>query len=148
MRKILWLIIIVLIIFVLYRTFRDQPATDDGPEPVAVALTAVDDSQVSGQVTIDEVDGQAQVIIKLTDLATSVVVPRGSYLQRGSCFALGEPIYTLRPIEGGFSETTLTIARAGITDNLPLAITVYSNGTGEDSQLGNSLLACGDIFLK
>lgn len=147
MKKILWLIAIILVIFVLYRIFRDQPIGVTGPKPITVALAAINYSGVNGQAILNEVDGQTQVAIKLSRISPEFE-PQSAYLQKGSCVALGEPIYNLKPIESGVSETTLTVALAAITDNLPLAVGVYSSETGTDAKTSGLLAACGGITIN
>ncbi|MEK7209060.1 MAG: hypothetical protein AAB677_02275 [Patescibacteria group bacterium] len=137
MKKLFGLIVIVIVGIGLYQIFRQPPDGKVAPSPLIVRLQAVNGSNLAGQAKIEENDGQARVLIELTGAPREVSQP--AFLQRGTCSALGESIYTLSLVIDGASETTLTVALAAITDNLPLAVSIYKSATLNDN------VACGEI---
>lgn len=140
MKKILWLIIIVVAAFVFYRLAFKSPAEPSAPAPIAVELSALAGSGQSGVATLEEVDGQVKVTIQLTAASPPAAAPQPAHVHKGSCAALGEPIYTLSPVVGGASETILTVSRRAIEVGLPLAINIHESSAAIDVYV-----ACGEI---
>ncbi|MFH1170378.1 MAG: hypothetical protein V1704_02365 [Candidatus Vogelbacteria bacterium] len=108
------------------------------PKPVTLALVAQDDSGKqgsprgeAGEATLTEVDGQVKVELKLTGEA---VDPQPAEINRGRCGALGEAVYSLSPVVGGSSVTTITASFVALEANLPLSI--------------NANNFCGDLILE
>ncbi len=138
MKKLIWLIIAAALVFGLYRAFRQTPHPPAGAAAIAVRLTAENNSGASGQATLTEADGQVKVVIELAGVPQDL--PQPVHLHKGTCEALGEPIYTLSSVVNGASETTLPVSLAAITDELPLALNVHKSAAAM-----NVYLACGEV---
>ncbi|MBI2097995.1 MAG: hypothetical protein HYT46_03655 [Candidatus Vogelbacteria bacterium] len=138
MKKLIWLIIIVVAVFVLYRVFRQESIPPAGAAPLSVRLAAQNSSGESGQATLTEADGQVMVAITLSGMPPDR--PQPVHLHKGSCEVLGEPIYTLSSVVNGVSETTLPVSLAAITGELPLALNVHKSAVEM-----NVYVACGEV---
>lgn len=139
MKKLIWLIIVAVLIFLFYRAFRGPSVPPPGESPLTVSLSAESNSGESGQATLSEVDGQVEVKIELAGAAQESL-PQPAHLHKGTCAALGEPIYTLSSVLNGVSETILPVSLAVITGELPLALNVHK-GAAEM----NVYVACGEV---
>ena len=139
MKKFIILVIVVVLIFLIYRGWGENP--NNIPVPITVGLATQNQSGETGQAVLTEVDGQVKVVVNLTGEPAGVSQP--SHIHYGTCAALGEPVYALSPITDGASETTLTASFQAIKSALPLAINVHKS-VAESS----IYVACGDIVLK
>ncbi|MBI2100448.1 MAG: hypothetical protein HYT47_00270 [Candidatus Vogelbacteria bacterium] len=138
MKKLIWLVVIVVVIFIVYRAMR-QPAADERlPVSLKVELTVENSSGESGQATLSELDGQVMVTIALSGGPQDL--PQPVHLHKGTCEALGEPIYTLSSVVNGVSETTLPVSLAAITGQLPLALNVHKSAAEM-----SVYVACGEV---
>jgi len=138
MKKLIWLIIVAVLTFVLYRSFREAPQSPAVATPIVVRLAAENSSGESGQATLTEIDGQVKVAIELSGIPQDL--PQPVHLHKGACEVLGEPIYTLSSVVNGVSETTLPVSLAAITDELPLALNVHKSAAEM-----NVYVACGEV---
>lgn len=138
MKKLIWLIIIAALVFMVYRARRGEPTPPPGLTTVAVRLAAENSSGESGQATLTEADGQVKVTIEMSGVPQDLSQP--AHLHKGTCAALGEPIYTLSSVLNGASETTLPLSLAAITGELPLALNVHKSAAEMDVYV-----ACGEV---
>ncbi len=140
MKKIIWLVAIVLAVFLIYKSFNKQPVD---PEPVSmkVVLSAVNNSGEAGEATITEVDGQIKVVVNLTGALAEI--PQPAHLHKGTCVAPGEAIYNLSSVVNGESETIIPISKQVIIDRSPLSINVH-----ESVEKKTNYVACGDIVIN
>ncbi len=139
MKKIIWIVIILLVIFGIYKFTKQSPVEEAAP--IVVTLNMQENSGEKGEAKLMEVDGQVKVAIALTGAPADL--PQPSHLHKGSCANLGEPIFTLSPVLDGASETTLLITKEALVDNLPLALNVHKSTTNL-----NNYVACGDLIIK
>ncbi|MBI4135930.1 MAG: hypothetical protein HY481_00030 [Candidatus Vogelbacteria bacterium] len=139
MKKLIWLIIVAVLAFVLYRAFREEPQQPlASTTPIMVRLAAENSSGETGQAVLTEVDGQVKMTIEMSGVPKDL--PQPAHLHKGTCEVLGEPIYTLSSVLNGASETTLPVSLAAITDKLPLALNVHKSAAEM-----NVYVACGEV---
>ncbi len=141
MKKFIILLIVVVLIFLVYRGWSSGVNDTVKVEPVTVTLATQNKSGESGQAILTEVDGQVKVVVNLTGTPAGVSQP--AHIHHGTCAALGEPVYALSPVTDGASETTLTAAFQAIKSGLPLAINVHKSAAES-----SVYVVCGDILLK
>jgi hypothetical protein len=147
---VIWIIVIlVLVVGVLWymnRPTEEVPApASSGQEEVevprsfVVALSAQNDSGMSGTATFTEVDGSTLVELDLTGAPEEVVQP--AHIHTGSCADIGGIVYPLESPVNGISETTLNVSIDNILAQLPLALNVHKSPEETDIYV-----ACGDLI--
>lgn len=140
MKKIIFLIVIIILGFSLYAIWLARnDVHSKTPEPLIIPLAMQNDSGETGRVTMSEVNGQVKVMVNLT--SASVDQSQPAHIHRGSCATLGEVVYTLSQVVNGSSETTITAAFEALKSNLPLTINVHKSVAES-----GTYVACGDII--
>ena len=107
-------------------------------EKMMVALTAQNDSDETGTVTLEEVDGKTVVTINVENEPEDANQP--AHIHTGACPAPGAVVYPLSNVQNGTSTTTLDVSLAGLRDQLPLAVNIHKSAA--ESKV---YVACGDL---
>lgn len=147
---IIWIIVIlVIIVGVFWYTNRSTeevptPITqeeeqEEAPRSFVVALSAQNDSGMTGTATFTDVDGSTLVELDLTGAPEEVVQP--AHIHTGSCADIGGVVYPLESPVNGISETTLNVSLDNILGQLPLALNVHKSPEETDIYV-----ACGDLI--
>lgn len=116
----------------------DNDAIKENGHSVIFGLRPQNNSRQSGEVKIEELNGQAYVTIDIAKGPTGVNQPVNIYF--ASCAKPGQIKYPLAPVVDGHSETLLGGTLAQLKKELPLAIVVQKSDGQSDTYV-----ACGDI---
>jgi len=71
----------------------------------AAVINPIEESEVSGQLAVADVEGQIIVLVELAGFAEDSSYP--AHIHAGTCEELGDVVYPLNNIQGGLSETAL-----------------------------------------
>lgn len=107
-------------------------SSDDG----RLTLVAQNGSKQSGSVTVEDVEDQAVVNVRLYG---STEPKQSAHIHYGSCEYPGEVKYPLTDLADGASKTTLDISKQELLWGLPLAVMVHT------SSVDDTVVACADI---
>lgn len=120
------------------RAGKEVAAEEAGmSEPMTSDLSELNDSGVSGTVTLTPMENQTKVTINLTGAPEGGVHP--AHIHKGTCDNLGAPTYPLNDIRNGTSETTIDATVEAITSEAH-AVNVHKS----PEEL-SSYVACGEI---
>ena len=116
------------------------PTPTPTPAPATsleVTLAEQNDSGESGNATILDVGGQAQVTL---NLANGPSTPQPTHIHEGSCADLGGIVYPLSATVDGESETSLDVSLSDLFDQFPLVINVHKS-----ADEAGTYVACGEL---
>lgn len=103
-----------------------------------INLKGVGKSAAPGTATIEDVSGDAVIILNFPGLTDSeMVMP--AYIHSGSCNNIGKELYKLAVPDAGQSETDLTVGSDQLKSSAPLTIDLRKSTTD------SSVVACGEI---
>lgn len=104
-----------------------------------VALSAINNSGISGSATLAEENGT--VVVTLT--IAGAMTPMPAHVHEGSCPGVGAVKYPLEPVVNGTSRTVLSgTTLAAMKASLPLAINIHKSAAE-----ANIYVACGSVNL-
>ena len=147
-KTIIWIIVLVVIIagivWFMSQPAPEAPVTGDEKQTeeersIVVALSAQNDSGMSGTATLTEMDGSTVVKTNLTGAPQGVSQP--AHIHIGSCENIGEVAYPLESPVNGVSETTLSASLETILGKLPLALNVHKS-----AEEVSVYVACGNLI--
>ena len=130
--KIIWIVVAVVVLGGVY-WFMNQSGSQS-----VVAMSAQNDSGMSGTATLTDMDGSTLVKLELTGAPTGITQP--AHIHTGSCAEIGGVVYPLTFPVNGVSETTLNVSLDAILAQLPLALNVHKSAAE-----ANVYVACGDL---
>ena len=144
MRKLIWLIVIVLVVIGIYKwTAKNDDTTGTVAESFAATMNPVANSGVTGTATIEEGTGGLVVSIALAG-ALPEIGNHPAHVHMGTCTAPGNVKFALTDVVDGISRTEVTgMTLQDITDGIAnggLSVNVHMSA----DDLGN-YLACGNI---
>ena len=144
MRKLIWLIVIVLVVIGIYKwTVNDEDIVGTGNESFTAIMNPVANSGVTGTATIEEESAKLVVSIALTG-ALPEIGNHPAHVHMGTCTAPGNVKFALTDVVDGISRTEVTgMTLQDITDGIAnggLSVNVHMSA----DDLGN-YLACGNI---
>ncbi len=114
------------------------PTTTLPATPLVVALSDQNSSGESGSATLNEINGQVQVVVNVNGESATANQP--AHIHVGACPNPGAPIYPLNPVVGGNSTTIIAVSMDALLKQLPLAINIHKS----DTEI-KTYMACGDI---
>lgn len=106
--------------------------------PIAVALSAQNNSGESGEALLEDLNGKTKVSIRLDGAPAGSQQP--AHIHLGACPAPGAVKHPLAIVKNGNSETMLEVSLEDILKELPLAINVHKSATE-----ASIYVSCGDI---
>ncbi|MBI2611034.1 CHRD domain-containing protein [Candidatus Kaiserbacteria bacterium] len=131
----IWVIVAVVVVGGIYLYMSQSGGSS---QPIVVALSAQNDSGMSGTATLTAMDGSTLVELDLTDAPSGIVQP--AHIHSGSCANIGGVVYPLTFPVDGVSETTLDVSLDALLAQLPLALNVHKS-----SEEADIYVACGDL---
>lgn len=145
MKNVIIGVVVVLILVVGAVWYMNRPASEgetpaglEAPQSMVVALSAQNDSGMSGSATLTGMNGSTLVELELTGAPAGVAQP--AHIHTGSCVDIGGVVYPLKFPVDGTSETTLDVSLDAILAQLPLALNVHKS-----PEEANIYVACGDL---
>ena len=107
-------------------------------QSIVVAMSAQNDSGMTGEATLTAMDGSTLVELDLAGAPEGIVQP--AHIHTGSCANIGGVVYPLTFPMNGVSETTLNVSLDALLAQLPLALNVHKS-----PEEANIYVACGDL---
>src|SRR3990167_429028 len=105
-----------------------------------VPLGEQNDSGLAGFATLNDKDGQVQVLIALASAPGATPAAHPAHIHVGACPKPGAIKFPLMDVVDGTSTTIISTTIADLKASLPLAINVHQSA----SQIGK-YIACGDL---
>src|SRR3989344_5239381 len=133
--KVIWIVVAILVVGGIYWYMNQSGGSSDS---IVVALSAQNDSGMSGTATLTATDGSTLVELDLTGAPAGITQP--AHIHTGSCATIGGVVYPLTFPVNGISETTLDVSLEAILAQLPLALNVHKS-----PEEANIYVACGDL---
>jgi hypothetical protein len=132
-KTVIWIVVAIVVVGGIY-WFMGQSAS----QSMVVALSAQNNSGMSGTATLTAMDGSTLVKLELAGAPAGVAQP--AHIHTGSCANIGGVVYPLTSPLDGVSETTVEASLDAILAQLPLALNVHKS-----AEEASVYVACGDL---
>ena len=132
-KTVIWIVVAVVVVGGIY-WYMNQ----GGSQSVVVAMSAQNNSGMSGTATLIDMNGSTLVKVNLTGAPAGATQP--AHIHTGSCANIAGVVYPLTFPVGGVSETTLDVSLDAILAQLPLALNVHKS-----AEEVSVYVACGDL---
>ena len=131
----IWIVVAVVVVGGIYLYMSQSGGSS---QSIVVAMSAQNDSGMTGEATLTAMDGSTLVELDLAGAPEGIVQP--AHIHTGSCANIGGVVYPLTFPMNGVSETTLNVSLDALLAQLPLAPHVHKS-----PEEANIYVACGDL---
>jgi len=131
----IWIVVAVVVVGGIYLYMSQSGGSS---QSIVVAMSAQNDSGMTGEATLTAMDGSTLVELDLAGAPEGIVQP--AHIHTGSCANIGGVVYPLTFPMNGVSETTLNVSLDALLAQLPLALNVHKS-----PEEANIYVACGDL---
>ncbi|HEX3035485.1 MAG TPA: CHRD domain-containing protein [Thermodesulfobacteriota bacterium] len=133
-----WLVGVVFVIAISFAYSEwTKAAGEEASGAVEAELSELNDSGVSGTVTLTPMENQTKVTVNLTGAPEGGIHP--AHIHEGTCDNLGKPAYPLNDIKNGTSETTIDATTETLTSGK------YAINVHKSPEELSAYVACGEI---